>query len=41
MIYQGSWKIIDGVKYKHGFGILLVKGHNNRLFDEKYEGSWK
>ena len=40
-VYQGHWKLFDGIKKKHGEGVLKIPGSaGNNLGAETYEGSW-
>lgn len=39
--YEGNWRLFDGIKKKHGQGVLKVPGaSSNNLGAENYEGSW-
>jgi hypothetical protein len=41
-IYEGHWKLINGVKMKHGDGVLVHAGTtSNEAGREEYRGSWK
>ena len=39
--YEGKWRLFDGIKKKHGEGILKIPGASkDNMGAESYEGSW-
>lgn len=41
VVYEGNWKLIKGVKVKHGFGkMTLPLEAKSQVGEEWYEGNW-
>ena len=41
-MYQGNWKLSNGVKVKHGHGKITFSGTTASEFgNEEYEGDWE
>ncbi|KAL4477729.1 hypothetical protein ABPG72_018903 [Tetrahymena utriculariae] len=42
LVYEGQWKLVNGVKMKHGEGVLIFQGSTSyEAGNEEYRGSWQ